>query len=274
MDTPTKHQISVFDDQGPASPFDANKAFPGLWISLGWIGMYFGLQLFFGGIAAAYAIFSNKKFMESVASGAAPDINEATLMAQMGLPLFVSVLISGLVALVILWLHLEKNNNHMRIGLFAQSKLSTGMTIGLGVALMIAAGLFGEAYGRFIVPGKELQAGVNQMIDAISKTPLNHVLLFVTIAIVAPVLEEILFRGYLQSALMHRMKPWLAILLASSLFGIVHMQPLAFPVLTVLGAVFGYLYYKTGSLKVNILLHILNNGVAYILMATGLSSGA
>jgi membrane protease YdiL (CAAX protease family) len=96
----------------------------------------------------------------------------------------------------------------------------------------------------------------------------------VTIAIVAPVLEEILFRGYLQSALMHRMKPWLAILLASSLFGIVHMQPLAFPVLTVLGAVFGYLYYKTGSLKVNILLHVLNNGVAYILMATGLSSGA
>jgi membrane protease YdiL (CAAX protease family) len=247
-------------------------AFPTFWISVGWIAMYSGLQILFGILAIAVAMVTNPDLLASLMSGATP--SEADFLGMLGVPLFVSVLLSGIAALAILWWHLKRDNRHEKIGLFAPSRLPLLKTILLSIILMIGVALFGEAYSRYIVPGQELQAGINQLIAGISKTPLNHLLLFITIAVIAPVLEEVLFRGYLQTSLMHHMKPWMAILLASSIFAILHLQLLAFPVLTALGAVFGYLYYKTGSLKVNIILHVINNGIAYILMAMGISAGA
>jgi membrane protease YdiL (CAAX protease family) len=39
----------------------------------------------------------------------------------------------------------------------------------------------------------------------------------------------------------------------------------AFPALMAMGAVFGILYHKTGSLRVNIVAHMINNGAALLL---------
>jgi membrane protease YdiL (CAAX protease family) len=268
--------MNIHQQPSPSGPDGTIAApgqtpFPGFWISIGWIAMYFGFQILFGILAVVIAMFTNPELMGKLMSGAAT--TEGDFMAQIGVPLFVSVLLSGLATLAVLWWHLKKDNRHEKIGLFAPSRLPLLKTILLSVVLMVGILLLSEAYSRFVVPGKELQAGVNQLIAGVPKTPLNHLLLFMTIAVIAPVLEEVLFRGYLQTSLLRHMKPWQAILLASAIFGAVHVQPLAFPILTALGAVFGYLYYKTGSLKVNIILHVLNNGIAYIAMAMGLSTG-
>ncbi len=273
MDDAARSQILTFDETVPL-PAPVVSRFPGFWISVAWILMYFGFQLLFGAIVFAIMFISDKELMKKAIAGGSPEQMQAQLMTQIGLPIFVSVLLAGLVTLAILWVHLRKDQRYERIGLFASSKIPLWLTIALGVGLMVGVGLLCEAYSTYVVPGKELQAGVNQLIAGIPKTPVNHLILFFTIAILAPILEELLFRGYLQTSLMRHMKPWAAILLASSIFGIVHMQPLAFPVLTALGAVFGYLYYRTGSLKVNMVLHMLNNGVAYILMVMGISGGA
>jgi membrane protease YdiL (CAAX protease family) len=243
-------------------------AFPTFWISIGWIGLYFGLQALLGVLAV---LITNPGLVAKIMSGIPPA--QSDINVQMGVPLFVSVLISGFATLALLWWHLKKDNRHENIGLFASSRLPLLKTVLLSVILMVSILLLSEAYSRFVVPGQELQADMNQLIAGVPKTPLNHLLLFMTIAVIAPLLEELLFRGYLQSSLMHLMKPWQAILLASAVFGAIHFQPLAFPILTALGAVFGYLYYKTGSLKVNIILHVLNNGIAYIAMAMGISTG-
>jgi hypothetical protein len=263
------HSSLAGDDNRPVTPGQAG--FPSFWISIGWIGMYFGLQILFGLVVCVIAVVSNPNTLGKLMSGEISS-NDAFL-GQLALPMFISVLLSGLVTLAILWWHLKKDSRQEKIGLFTASRLSLLKTIGLSIALMVAVTLLSEAYARYVVPGQELQAGVNQLIAGIPKTAFTHMLLFVTIAVIAPVLEEVLFRGYLQTSLMQHMKPWLAILVASATFGAVHLQPFAFPVLTALGAVFGYLYHKTGSLKVNIILHVINNGIAYILMAMGLSSG-
>ncbi len=81
----------------------------------------------------------------------------------------------------------------------------------------------------------------------------------------APLTEELLFRGLLQKSLANRMPQYAAILIAAAIFGAIHLDFYAFPALFVMGAVFGYLYYRTGSLRVNILLHMLNNGAALAL---------
>ena len=84
-----------------------------------------------------------------------------------------------------------------------------------------------------------------------------------SISLLAPVLEELLFRGAIQGCLQARGKsPWMAIIVASLIFGVVHMNPAQIPFAFLLGMMFGWLYYRTGSLLPGIVGHILNNSIA------------
>jgi len=86
---------------------------------------------------------------------------------------------------------------------------------------------------------------------------------------IAPIGEEMLFRGVLQTGLKRLTLPshhptrhrWLAILLTAVAFGLLHYPtPHYIPALITLGIILGYLYERTGSLTVPILLHMLFNG--------------
>ena len=88
-----------------------------------------------------------------------------------------------------------------------------------------------------------------------------------TIAFLAPVLEEVMFRGAIQGYIMRTFgKPWLAIIVASLIFGIYHWNPVQVVYATMLGIVFGWIYYRTGSLLSVIVGHVLNNTIATITM--------
>ncbi|MFA7688039.1 MAG: type II CAAX endopeptidase family protein [Moheibacter sp.] len=87
---------------------------------------------------------------------------------------------------------------------------------------------------------------------------------FITVCILAPFFEEILFRGILlRGMLQYKMNPTLAIVFSSVLFGLVHMNPWQFLGAGILGVVFAFVYYRTQSLWVCIFLHALNNTVSY-----------
>jgi len=88
--------------------------------------------------------------------------------------------------------------------------------------------------------------------------------------ILAPLLEEILFRGLLQSMLRRFVTPKYTVLLSAALFAMVHFaaEPQAVPALFVLGLALGYSYERSGRLWRPILLHALFNAVmitAYLL---------
>jgi len=90
---------------------------------------------------------------------------------------------------------------------------------------------------------------------------------FLTVCIIAPVFEEILFRGILLRGLLQNNKnPFLAILLSAFLFGLAHMNPWQFLGAGLLGVVFGFVYYRTKSLWICIFLHALNNTVSFLMM--------
>ncbi|MFY9345064.1 MAG: CPBP family intramembrane glutamic endopeptidase [Planctomycetota bacterium] len=80
------------------------------------------------------------------------------------------------------------------------------------------------------------------------------------ITIAAPVAEEIVFRGYLQGALLRVMPPWAAIGLTAAVFGLAHTLPYALPV-GLLGAFFGWLSLRHRSLLAPIAAHSLHNAV-------------
>ena len=84
-----------------------------------------------------------------------------------------------------------------------------------------------------------------------------------SISILAPLLEEVLFRGAIQGYLMrHFKKPWVAIIISALIFGIYHMNPVQVVYATHLGIVLGWIYYRTGNLLSVIVGHILNNSMA------------
>lgn len=83
-------------------------------------------------------------------------------------------------------------------------------------------------------------------------------------AILAPLVEEILFRGFLFGGLRTRLSPLRAALVSGAIFGAIHLQPLAFPALFLLGVLLALLYHRTGSLWAPILMHFCINAFAVV----------
>ena len=95
----------------------------------------------------------------------------------------------------------------------------------------------------------------------------RNVLGAISIAIMAPLVEELLFRGAIEGHLLKQGKsPVAAILISSLIFGIVHINPAQVPFAFAIGAVFGWLYYRTGSVVPGIIGHFINNSIATIQM--------
>ena len=83
----------------------------------------------------------------------------------------------------------------------------------------------------------------------------------VSIAIIGPVAEEVLFRW----GIMRHYMPggaWRAILISALAFGIIHMNPAQVPFAAAMGVMLGILYWRSGSIAWPIAFHILNNSLA------------
>ncbi len=85
----------------------------------------------------------------------------------------------------------------------------------------------------------------------------------VAVALAAPLGEEMLFRWGIMGHLMHRgMGAMMAIIVSALLFGIIHINPAQVFFATLTGILLGLLYWRSGSVVLPILVHILNNGTA------------
>jgi len=119
------------------------------------------------------------------------------------------------------------------------------LAVGIGFALALA----------LVVPPDPM---VEQLLNNITMGQAVPFVLF--IALVPGIVEELLFRGYVQRRLLERWTPGAAIFVTSLLFAIVHLQPhhvaLAFPI----GLWLGIVAWKTGSVYPSIFCHAFING--------------
>ena len=90
------------------------------------------------------------------------------------------------------------------------------------------------------------------------------ILSFIAIVIAAPVLEELIFRGIILDGLLRRYSPVKSIIISSVLFGIVHLNPWQFIAAFLIGVFSGWVYYKTRKLTLSIIIHAVNNLVAFV----------
>lgn len=94
----------------------------------------------------------------------------------------------------------------------------------------------------------------------------SQLTLILIITIVAPICEELLFRGWLWSALERWMSPAAVILTTSTLFAAFHLDPSQAIPLVITGCFFGWLRYTTNAVGPAVAAHMTNNTLAVYLM--------
>lgn len=137
--------------------------------------------------------------------------------------------------------------------------------VGLSMAAMQVIGR------RFGHPAPAINHELLKLISGSSSTT-TIALLTLSAAVLAPIFEEALFRGLFQSVLVNLFggRRWPALLTVAAVFAALHLGQTtwhALPALFILGATFGWVYERTGSLLPGIVAHMGFNSLNLLLAA-------
>ncbi len=126
---------------------------------------------------------------------------------------------------------------------------------------LLSSRLLGDGGG-----GNSLLGGIGS-----AESWLIRVVLFLTVAVAAPLFEETFFRGFVFPSLASHLSAPVAVVASASLFAIAHWSALEFLPLFALGTVLATIYHYTRSLVPCVLLHALWNGstFAFLLLLGG-----
>jgi membrane protease YdiL (CAAX protease family) len=95
----------------------------------------------------------------------------------------------------------------------------------------------------------------------------QFLLVFLVIAVIAGIGEELVFRGLImRKLLLGTGNPHIAIWVSAFIFAVIHFQFYGILPRMMLGVLFGYFYLWTGNIRVPIFAHIFNNGLAVTIM--------
>jgi uncharacterized protein len=93
---------------------------------------------------------------------------------------------------------------------------------------------------------------------------------FICVAVVAPVVEEVLFRGLILRGFLKHYSVRKSLVISALLFGIIHFNPWQFVTAVIAGVVIGWFYERTDSIVPAIYAHALNNSMGFIVGILGI----
>ncbi|MCP4290711.1 MAG: CPBP family intramembrane metalloprotease [bacterium] len=180
--------------------------------------------------------------------------------------LVLPVLAGQLLGVFIPLLVLSRNNGWNPIHDFDLGKtqsLFLASAFVLALAALVPSSLLAELSMR-VFPGDPERMAMFQ--KALPRDILGMILTFITVVLVGPLGEEIVFRGLLHRLAANYWDPLKAGLLASLIFAMVHAEPWLLFGLVGIGAALSFLYQTTGSLLVCWVFHAVHNSVALVMM--------
>ena len=176
-----------------------------------------------------------------------------------------SALISGVVVLVWLWSDIRRIGPSLLPQIGLQKSVVDSGKVFMQLFLFLGSMHFlAWIYRSLLLPLVDkagIIGGGSQMFSHIQETgSMSAMIGFLVLAlIVGPIMEEFVFRGYLQSALATRLPVWGAITITSLIFMAGHGPTILWPMYFVFSVAWGWIFHYTGSLKVSIALHMLSN---------------
>ena len=108
--------------------------------------------------------------------------------------------------------------------------------------------------------------GSNPLLELVleSRNPLSLLVFAVTATVLAPLYEELVFRGVVLPAIVNRFGAMVGVVAASALFAAAHLSLVEFAPLFVLGIVLGWLRLKSSGLSSSVLMHSAWNGYTFV----------
>jgi membrane protease YdiL (CAAX protease family) len=137
--------------------------------------------------------------------------------------------------------------------------------LAVAVGSLIAYSVFNAYYAAILAAlGLEMQRDVGPTIRELSSPwPLVF-----SIVILAPLVEEVFFRGFVFNGLRGRMDWWWAAVISGALFAAAHLDPLFLLPAFLIGFMLAFLYQKTNSIWPGMIVHFLVNSLAVIFALT------
>ena len=171
---------------------------------------------------------------------------------------FISLVLIAIYLILAIFI-VKRHDERVKIGLFK------GIIFGIvmGFAFYGIAGLWFEIVDRFLVvipfiaKNSEYFSGVYSDLESG-----DYIWSLLSISIVGPVVEEILFRLLVFNSLERVTKnPWFAIIVSGVAFGVWHMIFVQSVYTAIMGCMMGLIYYKTRNIFVTMFIHIFNNTI-------------
>lgn len=134
----------------------------------------------------------------------------------------------------------------------------------LVLPFIILAGYVIDFVSRLFGIIPDQQEVISKILSEDSTAALAFMVFFGMLA--APIIEEFIFRGFLQSAVRTKYGGLKAIIISSSFFALVHLDFFIFFQIFILGLLLAYLFEKTGSLTASITVHIFHNSATLALL--------
>ena len=206
-------------------------------------------QFVFMAVGQAVAYFAYDLCVEPVAYEVFREQTNASMTGYVARGISVAMLLSGIAMVAHL---LVFKYVHIRRGFLREVK---GKVLLLSILIIMCMMFVFNIVAVWLGLENNLQGEIDMMMNSVSGV--------LSIAVMAPLLEELLFRGAIQGLLMRYFKnPWVGIIVAALVFGVIHANPVQIFYAACLGVGFGWMYYRTGSLLPAIVGHILNNSMA------------
>ena len=160
----------------------------------------------------------------------------------------------------------SRGRSYVHSGLLLDSKhfkpLGGALCALFVILATIAAGYCSDA---ILVLLPEMPDWIRQALEGLTSGD-NLFVNFLLVSIFAPFFEEWLCRGMILRGLLgNRVKPVWAIVISAAFFAFIHLNPWQAVPAFLLGCLFGYVYYKTGSLKLTMLMHFTNNTFSLVM---------
>jgi len=134
------------------------------------------------------------------------------------------------------------------------------------IVVLVLSFIVDEGILRLVreVAGSEILPTVNTVIAEIATTPSRMLLAVLVIGVLAPLVEELVFRGLLYGWVEGRFGGVVALIVSSLAFAAAHVEPIHVALVLPIGVLLGWTRMRTGSLWPAIAAHIANNTVAVV----------
>ena len=232
-------------DMEPKRPGRAARVFAALGKSACYVGLFMGMQVLVMLPAMVYAAV-----VAAIAGGSEDEIYDAILSVDVMALTLISGLLTIAVVLAFYLIRRKKLSEALWLRPVSKPALLTGMS------------LIPALYFVVILVLTALPASVTENYEEASEGIADgSIVTVISVVIVAPVVEEFIFRGLIMTRLSRAMPGWLAVLLSAAVFGMCHGEFVWFCYTFVLGAFFGFIDLRAGSILPSILGHLVFNAI-------------